>query len=433
MVDQRTTAVAAAGRLRQRARYAVANAPTGAAIAAAWQSALAGSGLKPQSLHPDPDTRSALNLAFEAWTDRADHDGLGDFYALQGVVARRMPVDGEAFVLLGADPDSGELRLRVLDADLIDSFHDRTLEDGERVVAGVAFNARDQRTGYYVSRDPHSLDRVRLDAADVCHCFKVEHPNQIRGLTWLGAILLRLADWDKLSDAQVVRQQISACLAGFIVNPNGDQVPPQFADGAPDGLGGLIGGLEPATLKVLAPGEDIRFSDPADIGPESVDFMRLTLKEIAAGCGLPYALLSGDLSDANYSSARVGLIEFRRKVEALQYATLVWQLSRKVWRRWISLEALAGRIDSDAFARNPEPFLAAKWLCSKNLWVDPLKDAQAEREAIAAGLLTRREALAERGWDIEQVDREIAEDNARAAALGLNFAAPSPAAQGVAP
>ena len=51
--------------------------------------------------------------------------------------------------------------------------------------------------------------------------------------------------------------------------------------------------------------------------------MRLQLHAIAAGVGLTYELLTGDLSQVNYSSIRAGLIEFRRRMEALQ-----WQLLR---------------------------------------------------------------------------------------------------------
>ena len=71
----------------------------------------------------------------------------------------------------------------------------------------------------------------------------------------------------------------------------------------------------------------------------------------------------------------------------------------------------------------------------RNDWVDPAKDVAAEVAAINAGLMCRRQAVAARGYDLEALDAEIAADNARAASLGLNFAAPAPApaAQGVAP
>jgi capsid protein len=66
-------------------------------------------------------------------------------------------------------------------------------------------------------------------------------------------------------------------------------------------------------------------------------------------------------------------------------------------------------------------YLACGWLPPKWDWVDPLKDARAEIEQIEAGLKSRTQALAERGYDAEQVDAEIAADQAREKSLGLSF------------
>jgi capsid protein len=58
--------------------------------------------------------------------------------------------------------------------------------------------------------------------------------------------------------------------------------------------------------------------------------MRVQLHAIAAGVGLTYELLTGDLSQVNYSSIRAGLLEFRRRMEALQWQLLVPGLCRPV-------------------------------------------------------------------------------------------------------
>jgi capsid protein len=50
---------------------------------------------------------------------------------------------------------------------------------------------------------------------------------------------------------------------------------------------------------------------------------------------------------------------------------------------------------------------------------------QAELDAIAGGLMSRREAVTSRGVDIEALDAEIAADNERAKALGLTFTNPN--------
>lgn len=68
------------------------------------------------------------------------------------------------------------------------------------------------------------------------------------------------------------------------------------------------------------------------------------------------------------------------------------------------------------------------WLPPKWNWVDPQKDARAEIEQIEAGLKSRTQALAERGYDAEQMDAEIAADRGREQALGLSFGGSRPAA-----
>ena len=50
-----------------------------------------------------------------------------------------------------------------------------------------------------------------------------------------------------------------------------------------------------------------------------------------------------------------------------------------------------------------------------------MQDVKADKEAILAGLQSRTATILSNGDDPEQVDAEIAADNARAAALGLAF------------
>ena len=84
----------------------------------------------------------------------------------------------------------------------------------------------------------------------------------------------------------------------------------------------------------------------------------------------------------------------------------------------------AGRARSTVadYDQRRREYLACGWLPPKWDWVDPLKDARAEIEQIDAGLKSRTQALAERGYDAEQVDAEIAADKAREKSLGLILA-----------
>ena len=124
---------------------------------------------------------------------------------------------------------------------------------------------------------------------------------------------------------------------------------------------------------------------------------------------------------ANYSNSRLALLEFRRRIEAYQHAVMVWQLCRRVWQRWLDVAVFSGALDLPGYDRNRRAYAASAWLPPKWDWVDPLKDARAEIEQIEAGLKSRTQALAERGYDAEQVDAEIAADRAREKGLGLSF------------
>lgn len=411
----------ARGPLARRARYLAGNNALAASAVEAWVSALIGTGIKPQSGHADPAIRGRLNISFEAWTDFADVDGLTDAYGLQALMVRRMIVDGEALALMVND--AAGFRIRVLDADQLDASLNQELRSGGRIIQGVEFDAGGNRVAYHILPEHPGLPFARLPltarrvpARDVIHMFRPETPGQVRGISWFAPVLLRLADLDQWRDAQLVRQKVAALVTGFITTTDGSGQP---FEGEQAGST-LMGGLEPGTLKYLDPGQDISFSTPARIGEEVIDFAKITEREIAAGLGLPASILTGDLSDVNYSSIRAGLVEWRRRIEALQHYVIAFQALRPIWRRWATTEVLSGRV-----ATTVEAAMPVKFITPRQQWVDPAKDVAAELDAIAGGLMSRREAVTARGLDIETLDAEIAADKARAETLGLTFINPA--------
>ena len=111
-------------------------------------------------------------------------------------------------------------------------------------------------------------------------------------------------------------------------------------------------------------------------------------------------------------------------------AVLVFQLCRAVWVRWMDTAVLSGALDLPGYDSQRRQYQACAWLPTKWDWIDPMKDASAEILQIEAGLKSRTQALSERGYDAEQVDREIAAERKRELALGLDFRRPGSPAQG---
>lgn len=400
---------------RRAAFYARNNAWIANGVSALVSNAI-GAGIKPMPAHPDPAVRADLAARFNVWTATADADGVTDFYGLQALAVRAMAEAGECFAQLLPGDDG--LRVRLLDSEMVPVEETRVITNGARVLQGVELAADGTRVAYHVRRDRPDLaanfayELVRLPADQMAHMFVPLVPGQMRGLSWLAPVLLRLRDLDDYEAAQLVRQKIAACFAGFVVAPDAEAAE-MFSGTTTDGK--VDSFLEPGTLKVLPGGTDIRFGAPALVG-DGMEFAKLQLRAVAAGIGVPEYLLTGDLSQANYSSLRAALVEFRQRVEQLQYQVIAHQLLRPIWRAWITNEMLAGRISGEV-----DDLLRVEFIMPAKRWVDPAKDATAEAEQIRLGLKSRRQAVAEQGWDIEALDAEIAADRERERGLGLDF------------
>jgi capsid protein len=66
------------------------------------------------------------------------------------------------------------------------------------------------------------VEKVRITAEKVAHVFDKKRPGQIRGVTFLHPVMIRLRDLDIFQDASLRKQQISACFSAFIYNSTGD-------------------------------------------------------------------------------------------------------------------------------------------------------------------------------------------------------------------
>ena len=65
----------------------------------------------------------------------------------------------------------------------------------------------------------------------------------------------------------------------------------------------------------------------------------------------------------------------------------------------------------------------ARWNGPSRGYVDPLKEAQAQIELINAGLMSRTDAIAERGGDFDEVTQSLGEELKARTAAGLGEAA----------
>jgi lambda family phage portal protein len=427
------TLIAAAGSdITARARWLVRNNGYAANAVESFAGNVVGAGIKPSSLVADPELKARLQRLWLAWTDEADSEGFTDFYGLQRRAAREVFLAGEVFFRFRPRrPEDGlsvPLQLQMIPSEMLPTTRSERLPNGNLVRQGIEFDQIGRRVAYhFLRRHPGDLtepdiaagETVRVPATEVLHLVDPVDAGQLRGVSRFAPAIVKLFLLDQYDDAELDRKKVAAMHALFITTPAPEQ---PFDAAETDGADGeRTMDLQPGQIVMLEPGEEVQTSAPADVGQTYEPFQYRTLLQVSAALGIPYAYLSNDMVRANYSNARLALLEFRRRVDAYQHAVMVFQFCRRVWARFIDTAVLSGALDIPRYERRRAEVIACAWLPPKWDWVDPQKDARAEIEQIAAGLKSRSQSIAERGYDAEQVDAEIAADRAREARLGLVF------------
>lgn len=434
-----------------RSRWLCANNPYASGGKDIFRAALVGCGIKPAPLTTNKTIKRELQLLWYDWCDEADADDATDLYGLEAMVAAEIFEAGECFVRLRERlPEDNlliPLQLQLLPAEMLDLALNQDLGNGNRIECGIQFNAIGQREGYHFWRyHPYSdygtrYERTFVPADQVIHMFQPRVVGQIRGIPHTIAGIAKLAMLDAYDDAELERKRTAALFGGFITreaSPSDDDHPLEAASTLPvsdelspftgesnsafnDTQAGLGIGMEPGVFLDLAEGEKVQFSEPADVGGNYESFQYRTLLAVAVGMGIPYADMTGDLQQANYGSIRAGLLQFRRKMEAMQHQIMVYQFCRRVREAWLEAAVMNGAtsITPSQYLLNKREYLRTKWIPPKWDWIDPLKDLNAEKIAVDNGFKARSDVLEESGFDPEETDERILADQERVAELKI--------------
>lgn len=403
---------ASAVKLRDRSRALCRDNPYAARARDIFCANVVGTGIMAKA--------GAAQDAWNRWMQECDADGLHDFYGLQALVMRSVFESGECLIRFRPRrPEDGmvvPLQLQVIEPDYLDSGKTGQVNGGGWIVNGVEYNAIGQRVAYHLyTQHPGdnlitgaSLQSKRIPAEEVLHIFERQRPGQTRGVPRLAPILLKMRDLDDYEEAELVRKGIESCFAAIVTT---DDVGTTLGANTTDTNGTRIETLGAGLIQYLRPGQDVKFGSPAP-GGDYGSYTRTQLRAIAAGIGITYEQLTGDLSDVNYSSIRAGLVEFYKFVDMLQWHCLVPMMLQPIWRRWAET-AYAVK----AIRQRAEPFPV--WTPPRRQWVDPLKDVNAARQEIAAGITSLSETIRMRGEDPERVFAEIASERALLKDLGI--------------
>lgn len=399
--------------LRHRARALVSNVPYIAQAVEVMVTCTVGSGIVPRWVGDEGGVTAA---AWNAWEAHADYDGLLDFRGLQAKAWGTMKVDGEVLVRLRERriiPSIVPLQLQLLEIDWLDTDRNEMLGSSE-VIDGIEYNARGERAAYYLfDRHPGDVglqtaqrESQRVPADEIVHLFNPARPGQQAGISSLAPVIATTRDLQVYEDAEQARKNLEARMGAI------GEWDESLLDGVklPDGVN--VAGAGPATMDLgelagggivaLPPGmRNPTFVQPT-AAPGYVDYVKHKQKMIAAGTGVPYEFMTGDLSEVNFSSSRVRTNQYRRSVDREQWTLFVPMFCNRIATRWLSLRNLvSGRVAAGA---RPD------WTTPKWASVNPVQDVAADLAEIKGGLSSISEKIRQRGYDPELVFTELRTD-----------------------
>jgi lambda family phage portal protein len=372
-----------------------------------------GTGIIPTPKLGRANQTQKIKETWKLWAEstNCDYDGMNTFYGLQWLAMRTLAEGGEVLIrrVRGTSKDIVPLRLQLLEGDMIDmSKHNGVWqEDGTMTYYGIKFAKDGRRLGYWLYKHyPTEFGAAfeYVDAKDIIHLYEIERPGQFRGVPMACGVMLRLKDLDDYEFTERIRNKVAAAFSVFITEDSVEAAPA-------DSKRPLLERIEPGTIEYLPPGKKIEVAQP----PTSTGFeayVKANLRGISAGFGTTYEALTNDYSNVNFSSGRMGWLEFQRNVERYQWLLVIPRFCEPIYAWFIEAAHLAGHIPDTAS-------VTVTWTPPRRQMIDPHKEFEAINQQLRSGTTSWQNVVREFGYIPDELRAELQQDKAMFDQLGL--------------
>ena len=385
---------------------------------------------KPTTL--DKPANDAIEAHWERWGRSCDITGRHqDLSHLLRTVMKAVARDGEALIRRVQNKSLAYgTALQLLEADRLDESLNLRLTNGNTVRQGVEIDSAGRAVAYYIRTAhpgeayqtvPNQVERV--PAGEMIHLFLAERPEQVRGVPWMHAVILRAAQLHEFEESAVIAARIGASKIAAL----------EHAEDAPDAIDQMadakVGGIPQMSIQAgemfdLPPGTKLSSWNPEYPHANFESFLKSCLRGLAAGLDVADHNLTGDMSGVNYSSARIAELSERETWMILQ-DWLIASLVRPVYREWLAYSLLSGAITFDVSGkalpaeRFDKFFNASRFQGRRWTWVDPAKEADANEKQLANQLTSRTRLAAEQGEEFDDILDELKAEAEAIKAAGL--------------
>lgn len=397
-------------KLRERARYEVANNTYAKGIVLTIANDCIGTGPRLQLLTEDDATNRLVEAAFAEWAKAVN--------LAEKLRTMRMAkaTDGETFAVLTANPyvDSPvAMDVQLIEADRVASPTVAMLPI-QNDVDGIVLDARGRPVTYTILRQhPGDLalwqtqyDPVPADA--VIHWFRCDRPGQHRGIPEITPALPLFAQLRRYTLAVIAAAETAADFAAVLFTDSP-------ANGEAQSLEPMdVVALEKRMATVLPDGWRLGQIEAQQPTTSYAEFKREILNEIARCLNLPYNIAACNSSGYNYASGRLDHQTYYKSIRVEQ-THLAEAVLDPIFRGWIGEAMLTPQLAVLKGLRA----LPHQWFFDGTEHVDPAKEANAQATRLSSNTTTLAAEYARQGKDWEVELRQRAKEVALMQKLGL--------------
>lgn len=412
--------------VRARARDLERNSDIMNAVIGAYERNVIGGGYRLQARTPNGKINKDLERYWKIWCKKKNCDvtETQSFNQIIRMAVVRKKVDGGIIFVKRYTP-GGLLpfKLQIFEVDELDNTRPVPHEKGNRVCGGIEYTSYNKPVGYWLKQydlDGYGLDEpVYIEAKDVIFYFSKKRPSQIREMSDMSQTITRIRDVNEFMVAVSVKERIAACLSVFIKR----MIP---TTGIGRGNHNVARQVEyegktisPGMIKELNAGDEIQVVNPNGQAADATSFTKVQERLIGAGQGISYEAMARDMSETNYSSARQGMIE-----DGLTYQKekeLLLEVMDEIYETFVISAVLAGIVPIKDFWQKKEEYMEHIWIQAPKQWIDPLKEANANKTALNTGQKTFQQISAENGRDWKEQIDDIAEALKYAESKGVDM------------
>lgn len=348
------------------------------------------------------------------------------------LLVSRLMFDGEVILrkMRGFPGNDFNFAWQIINPDYLDHNLNKTMDNGNIVKMGIELDGtykfpvayhllRRRPNDYFYNYAQLDQQRyIRVPADEIVHTFICnEDDEQTRGWPWIFSAVITLFRLGKYEEAALVNAAIGASRGVYIEKkfPEGFIGSPQemFDEDEAD----ITLDLPQGSALELPWGAEAKAVDMRYPDSEYKDFHNSMLLTTGAAFGTSYATTTGDLSQANFVSSRLGQIEEQEHYKYIQEFMIEnWKepgFDEELFRAIIARKVLLpiGRFDKFKKAE----FTGRRWK-----FVQPVDDMRAKELGLNNLTTSISDVIAETTQeDTEEVFKKIAKDNELMKKYGL--------------